>query len=542
MDPEELHKEDIRKWISDQTDTLETQIDVLEAEKEQLLLSGKKSKKVDTIKDDIMYYIDENQDPDFEENEFIYEDLNLEDAEVYFGNEDDEDEDREEEKASSSKKEEKKPSITEEKAVAKGAVTPRKSSKTKEEVTPKAVPKPASAPVPAPAPVPAKPTSTPRASIPTPVDAPVPPVTLRYAAAAAISIPKSETASAPSALEPLSVQGQSTSSESSTLTAAAKLKAATEKRSASLTSLKDSSPSVAAVLLQTDTRRTDSPGPIFPADSDESSQFQAVPTTPVDPVETKMPPALADLVASFEATRERARNPDRAFFNSMVDLSFLNLPDAADSSKLKTYFPQNPYPVPGYYPQTPVSVFTTTPAIFERFDTDTLFFIFYYRPGTFQQALAARELKRQSWRFHKHHQTWFQRHEEPQEVNENYEQGTYIYFDFEKTWTQRKKNDFSRKQDSFIAQDADTLFSPRRFFSQSAIVANEAAPLDPKIEKIVEDISKLNLLEAAALVSALKAKKFVESAPKVIKDNVPKDEAEKIKALLEAVGATVVLG
>lgn len=36
------------------------------------------------------YYIDENQDPEFEENEYMYEDLNLEEAEVYFGNDDDE--------------------------------------------------------------------------------------------------------------------------------------------------------------------------------------------------------------------------------------------------------------------------------------------------------------------------------------------------------------------------------------------------------------------------------------------------------------------
>lgn len=39
----------------------------------------------------------------------------------------------------------------------------------------------------------------------------------------------------------------------------------------------------------------------------------------------------------------------------------------------------------------------------------------------------------------------------------------------------------------------------------------------------------------------IEAKKFVESAPKVIKDNVPKEEAEKIKKTLEALGATVVL-
>jgi hypothetical protein len=33
--------------------------------------------------------------------------------------------------------------------------------------------------------------------------------------------------------------------------------------------------------------------------------------------------------------------------------------------------------------------------------------------GTYQQYLAARELKKQSWRYHKKYMTWFQRHEEP---------------------------------------------------------------------------------------------------------------------------------
>lgn len=31
------------------------------------------------IKDDVEYYIDSSQDPDFEENEFLYDDLDLED-------------------------------------------------------------------------------------------------------------------------------------------------------------------------------------------------------------------------------------------------------------------------------------------------------------------------------------------------------------------------------------------------------------------------------------------------------------------------------
>lgn len=50
--------------------------------------------------------------------------------------------------------------------------------------------------------------------------------------------------------------------------------------------------------------------------------------------------------------------------------------------------------------------------------------------NTYQQYLAARELKRQSWRYHKKYNTWFQRHEEPKVTNDEYERGTYVYFDF----------------------------------------------------------------------------------------------------------------
>ena len=47
--------------------------------------------------------------------------------------------------------------------------------------------------------------------------------------------------------------------------------------------------------------------------------------------------------------------------------------------------PNQPYPTPGYYPQVPFALFETSPLIFEKFDTDTLFFIFYYQQGTYQQ-------------------------------------------------------------------------------------------------------------------------------------------------------------
>lgn len=40
---------------------------------------------IQKIKDDVEYYIDSSQDPDFEENEFLYDDLDLEDIREFRG-------------------------------------------------------------------------------------------------------------------------------------------------------------------------------------------------------------------------------------------------------------------------------------------------------------------------------------------------------------------------------------------------------------------------------------------------------------------------
>lgn len=45
-----------------------------------------------------------------------------------------------------------------------------------------------------------------------------------------------------------------------------------------------------------------------------------------------------------------------------------------------------------------------------------------------------------------------------------------------------------------------------------------------------------NLIEGMNLVQA---KKFVESAPTLVKEDVPKEEAEKLKEVIEKVGGTV---
>lgn len=110
---------------------------------------------------------------------------------------------------------------------------------------------------------------------------------------------------------------------------------------------------------------------------------------------------------------------------------------------------RNAVATPPSFPTVAASVFDNR-AIFEKFDPDTLFFIFYYQQGTYQQYLAARELKRQGWRFHKKYLTWFQRHEEPRVSTDTYETGTFVYFDYANVvprgqgtgWCQRIKSEF----------------------------------------------------------------------------------------------------
>lgn len=54
----------------------------------------------------------------------------------------------------------------------------------------------------------------------------------------------------------------------------------------------------------------------------------------------------------------------------------------------------------------------------------------------------------------------------------------------------------------------------------------------PKVIKEVKNMLGLSLVDS---------KKFVESAPKMMKESVPKDEAEKIVATLKELGAVVTM-
>ncbi|KAI9743911.1 MAG: general negative regulator of transcription subunit 5 [Claussenomyces sp. TS43310] len=154
-----------------------------------------------------------------------------------------------------------------------------------------------------------------------------------------------------------------------------------------------------------------------------------------------LPSGFQDLMLSFEITQSRASLLPSQSTQRMMDASFDQRINAVDAEQPRYYKPKYRFNTPSYYPQEPLSIFDD-PRLYSRVDPDALFYVFYYRQGTYQQYLAARALKDQSWRFHKQYQTWFQRHEEPKTITEEFEQGTYRFFDYESTWMNRRKADF----------------------------------------------------------------------------------------------------
>uniref|UniRef100_S4RWF1 CCR4-Not complex component Not N-terminal domain-containing protein n=1 Tax=Petromyzon marinus TaxID=7757 RepID=S4RWF1_PETMA len=118
VDPAQKEREEISQWLTNTIDNLNMQVDQFESEVESLSIVSKKKKsekekadrvevlkrqlerhrwhvgKLETllrmldnqtvevdairkIRDDVEYYADSSQDPDFEENEFIYDDINM---------------------------------------------------------------------------------------------------------------------------------------------------------------------------------------------------------------------------------------------------------------------------------------------------------------------------------------------------------------------------------------------------------------------------------------------------------------------------------
>ncbi|KAK4114195.1 54S ribosomal protein L12 [Canariomyces notabilis] len=79
-------------------------------------------------------------------------------------------------------------------------------------------------------------------------------------------------------------------------------------------------------------------------------------------------------------------------------------------------------------------------------------------------------------------------------------------------------------------EDAAPAAAEKTLFTLKLQAFDAAAK--PKVIKEIKNLLGLSLVDS---------KKFVESAPKLMKESVPKDEAEKIVAMMKELGATVVM-
>ncbi|KAL9939470.1 hypothetical protein V8E36_001287 [Tilletia maclaganii] len=565
LDPAEKAKNEVSNWLSAQVDELSHQIEASEAELETIAAGGKKKKhggskderaselehqnerrqwhisrlelllrllengnleveQVNDVKDDILYFVETNGEENFDEDEGIYDEFNLDEEEENFGLKDNEDMMSSHDDASTAgdppiktpvkevtrqrleSEEAVKPPAPKEETIPTG---PKKTASARKASTDAATAAATAAAVAA-----AKEKTVPPANFsavkavptgpaPTPAAAPLPPIPA-VASTAPSTSPATATAPAQAAspatsFAQVSMAGLAVRVVTTTMLIVSQ---ASQSQGTTDASTAPSNPPSAAgtpalenAKVQSLTPRNGPPGlsstpatantgaPTAngPADAGKAVQQSPVPQQagpqlqqpaqqqsppqqlpvqasqqPADPQqqaaaaqqgqkqpEARLPSSLADLVSSFESAKQKSmrRDANLSQVHKSLESSFLNVPEPLDSDKPKYYVPKNPFPTPSYYPQTPAPIFDN-PALYSKFDVDTLFYIFYYQQGTYHQYLAARELKKQSWRFHKQYLTWFQRHSEPQAITDEYEQGVYVYFDWEGSWCQRKKSDF----------------------------------------------------------------------------------------------------
>ena len=146
-----------------------------------------------------------------------------------------------------------------------------------------------------------------------------------------------------------------------------------------------------------------------------------------------------------------APSSNHQYMNEMLQASMKFIPDQYDCNGIHQYIPINENvdfraEADGFPTESPLSNSMhplCNPATYAGWDPDVLLFAFYFQQGTYYQYMAAKELKRQAWRYHKKYSTWFQRHDKPTHTTNEFEQGTYVYFDFETGWCQRIKEGFS---------------------------------------------------------------------------------------------------
>lgn len=166
----------------------------------------------------------------------------------------------------------------------------------------------------------------------------------------------------------------------------------------------------------------------------------------------------------------------------VINMGYNKRPQPMDTHEPSFYKPDRPFETPSYFPKERRRMFDS-PHIFTLMDLDTLFFIFYYQSASYQQFMAAKELKVRGWSYNTKFSAWFQRHYSKKGVKEQderedgdnedgsssspsksslgkneqkslkgkgqhiivggkYEKGTYIFFSRDSSWQMRMRENF----------------------------------------------------------------------------------------------------
>lgn len=103
-------------------------------------------------------------------------------------------------------------------------------------------------------------------------------------------------------------------------------------------------------------------------------------------------------------------------------------------------------------------------------------------------------------------------------------------------------NDLVKKAEEKFGVSASAGITVASGPATNAIVAEEKTDFDVELAEVgAEKIKVIKAVREATGLGLKEAKDLVEAAPKVIKEALPKEEAEALKAKLEEVGAKVVL-
>ncbi|EGV66483.1 hypothetical protein CANTEDRAFT_117398 [Yamadazyma tenuis ATCC 10573] len=361
---------------------------------------------IDSIRDDLDYIVESNQDEDFIDYDDFYETLNLEEADFNAFNveqqereeaerleneqlENELDNDKDPEKKKEEKKEEKKPVVP-------------------------AVPSvPAKKPVVVPVPAPALTSGTSysgviknalgEAAVAPPVSAPAPP--------------------------PLASVYESGKTMAEAVAEAAALASAPSSLAAATTT-----PTVTRATTSAPTNGP--PGlngqnlsKVHTAKSSTASPITSAAYTEAPEVKTFLD-TIPRLLALSQARLSRPL-PFKTI-GTLLENSLYNCPDSFDAETPRQYTPRNVHPSSIDYPQEPMFELQSA-NIMKKFNDDTLFFCFYYGEGIYNlsRANAARELSRRGWVYETSSKQWFQ---------ENRKTRDWQYFDYQETWLVRHKD------------------------------------------------------------------------------------------------------